>query len=198
VKKFIGDISRQDATVLERYAAASSSVLEFGVGASTQVIAQSVRPGTPFISLDTKQEWIDKTLVFLKRLGVEGRCRMMAYAEWNWAVDKLCFDLVFNDGSDSLRREFGLRSFPLLQPGGVMLFHDTRRTEDVRNVLAVVETFHEEVEHVHLNKRIDEVSSNITVIKKKIREPYVNWNAVERRQSWAVGYGTVPEDFWGH
>lgn len=196
MKKYIGDISREDAALLERYATRARSVLEFGVGASTQVIAQAIPPQAAFVSLDTKQEWIEKTRGCLKRLGVEGRCRMMAYADLSWVPGKPSFDLIFNDGSDSLRREFAMRSFPVLVPGGVMLFHDTRRTEDVRNVMAVVESFHEEVERVLLNERVGGVSSNITVVLKKHREPYVNWNAIERRQSWAVGYGPVPEEFW--
>lgn len=194
MKKYIGDISRQDAELLEHYASLSRSVLEFGVGASTQVIAQSIPAGATFVSLDTEDEWMARTADCLARLGVERRCRMTRYSEWPALPDR--FDLVFDDGKDALRREFAMRSFPMLVPGGAMLLHDTRRVEDVRNVTTLVETFFEEVEHVHLNKRVAGVSSNITVVVKKKREPYVDWNAAEGRQAWAVGYGRVPDEFW--
>jgi hypothetical protein len=41
------------------------------------------------------------------------------------------------------------------------------------------------------------VSSNISVIKKKVREPYVNWNHTEGKPLWSYGgFGPVPDDFW--
>lgn len=196
MKKYIGDISKYDAELLEHYASHSRSVLEFGVGGSTQVIAQSIPNGASFISLDTKEEWIGKTRSHLIRLGVESRCQMMVYKSWQ--IESGRFDLIFNDGEESVRREFALRSFPLLEVGGALLFHDTRRLADIKNVVAVVEHFFEEIEHVHLNERVAGISSNITVIRKKHREPYVNWNAIEGKLSWAVGYGEVPEAFWLH
>jgi predicted O-methyltransferase YrrM len=189
VKKFIGDLSKQDAALLESYAENSRSVLEFGVGGSTQIIAQSILPGTGFISLDTDDRWIEKTRVNLRRLGVEDRCRMLRYGDFPVTGE---FDLIFNDGCESLRREFALKSFPLLAVGGALLFHDTRRLPYVQNVMAVVETFFEEIEHVYLNI----ASSNITVVRKKAKQPYVSWNAVEQKLSWQVGYGEVPEEFW--
>lgn len=194
MKKYVGDISRQDAELLEEYAGRSRSVLEFGVGGSTQVIAQSIPDGASFISLDTNEEWISVTRKNLERLGVENRCRMVAYKKWS--NDQNRYDLIFDDGEGSLRRDFALRSFPMLTVGGSMLFHDTRRLSDVRNVLAVIEIFFEEIEHVHMNERVGGISSNITVIRKKVKEPYVDWNTVEGRLSWQLGYGVVPEDFW--
>lgn len=193
MKKYIGDISVQDAALLEHYASKARSVLEFGVGGSTHVIAQSVASGVPFLSLDTHDGWIETTRGNLRRLGVEDRCRMAPYKDW--PPDTARFDMIFDDGADDLRLDFALRSFPLLAVGGVMLFHDTRRPGDIRNVLAVVEAFFEHIEHVHLNERFNGVSSNITVIQKKSQEPYVNWHAVEGKPSWAYGHAVAPEDF---
>jgi predicted O-methyltransferase YrrM len=192
--KYVGDVSRQDATLLERYARGARSVLEFGAGGSTQIIAQALPKGASFLSLDTDPRWIATTRENLRHLGVENRCQLRRYEEW--APDTAQFDLIFDDGVGNLRRDFALRSFPLLTIGGALLFHDTRRQQDIRNVLALIEIFFEEIEHVHLNERADGLSSNITVVRKKSREPYVNWNVAEGRPPWAYGLGVVPEDFW--
>ena len=194
MKKYVGDLSRHDAALLERYASRAQSALEFGVGGSTQIIAQSIPDGVPFISLDTDPQWIAITRENLQHLGVENRCQLARYEEW--LPDSSCFDFVFNDGVRHYRRDFALRIFPHLTIGGVLLFHDTRRPQDVRNVLALVEVFFEEIACVRLNEEIDGATSNITVVQKKIKEPYVNWNDVEDRPPWAFGQGTVPKDFW--
>lgn len=192
--KYIGDLSRQDAVLLEVYARKARAVLEFGAGGSTQIIAQSLSEGASFLSLDTEPRWIATTRENLRRLGTEHRCELRLYADYT--PDAMPLDLVFIDGLRSLRRDFALRCFPYLASTGVMLFHDTRRQEDVRDVLALVDTFFEEIEHVHLNERVEGASSNITVVRKKPREPYVDWNAAEGRPAWAYGLGVVPEDFW--
>lgn len=194
MKKYIGDLSRCDAKLLELYASRARSVLEFGVGGSTQIIAQSIPSEASFLSLDTDPRWIAVTRDNLRRLGVEDRCRLVRYGDW--PMDEHSFDLIFNDGESRLRRDFALRSFPLLSVGGVLLFHDTRRPQDVRNVLALIEVFFEEIASIRLNEQINGVTSNITVVQKKIKEPYVNWNVVEGRPPWAFGQGDVPEDFW--
>jgi predicted O-methyltransferase YrrM len=192
--KYIGDLSKQDAALLARYASNAKAVLEFGAGGSTQIIAQSLPDGASFVSLDTDPRWIATTRENLRRLGVDDRCQLRSYEEWTPGAGR--FDLIFDDGAGRLRRDFALRSFPLLKIGGALLFHDTRRLPDVRNVLATVETFFEEIEHVHLNARVDGASSNITVVRKKTREAYVNWNVAEGRPPWAYGHGVVPENFW--
>ena len=192
--KYVGDLSRQDAALLERYARGARSVLEFGAGGSTQIIAQALPEGASFLSLDTEPRWIATTRENLRRLGVEDRCQLHRYDDWT--PDATQFDLIFDDGVGRLRLDFALRSFPLLAIGGALLFHDTRRQRDIRNVLALVDIFFEEIEHVHLNERAEGASSNITVVRKKSRESYVNWNVAEGRPSWAFGLGVVPEDFW--
>lgn len=192
--KYIGDLSRQDAALLERYARGARSVLEFGAGGSTQIIAQALPEGASFLSLDTEPRWIATTRENLRRLGVDDRCQLLRYEDWT--PDATQFDLIFNDGVGHLRRDFALRSFPRLAIGGALLFHDTRRQQDIRNVLALVDIFFEEIEHVHLNERSEGASSNITVVRKKSREPYVDWNAAEGRPPWAYGLDVVPEGFW--
>ena len=191
--KFIGDLSSQDAQLLERYARNAKSVLEFGVGGSTQIIAQSLSTEATFTSLDTDTAWINRTQDALHRLGVGGRCNFMTYESWRPTGQ---YDLVFDDGDDTLRASFALQAFQLLSIGGVILFHDTRRARDVRNVTKLIDQFFEEIDQVNFNESVDGVSSNITAVRRKNREPYVDWNIVEGRPAWAYGHAQVPEDFW--
>lgn len=192
--KYVGDLSKQDAVVLERYARNAYRALEFGVGGSTQIIAQTLPAEAAFWSLDTDAGWITTTQENLRRLGVGDRCQLRPYEDW--IPTGIQLDFIFDDGVDRLRRDFAFRSFPRLAIGGVLLFHDTRRLRDVQNVLSVIEGFFDEIESVNFNERVDGVASNITVVRKKAKEPYVNWNAVEQRPPWAYGQGAVPDDFW--
>lgn len=193
--KFIGDLSAQDAKLIQTYAKRASAVLEFGVGGSTQIIAQSIVPGTRFLSLDTDPAWIAMTEESLQKLLVRPRVSMLRYEQWNPSPDEQ-FDLIFNDGSPDLRLEFALRCFAHLRIGGFLLFHDTRGLHHVKNVTRVIEEFHESIGRVIFNETVDGVASNITVVEKKVKEPYVNWNEVEGRPPWAFGHGAVPNEFW--
>lgn len=193
--KFIGDLSEQDAKIIEKYARNVNSVLEFGVGGSTQIIAQSILQKTRFLSLDTDPVWIETTKRNLQRLGVQSRCSMLRYEQWDPTPGEQ-FDLIFNDGAPDLRFEFALRCFSHLRIGGFLLFHDTRGLHHVKNVTRVIEAFYESIGRVTLNEAVDGVASNITVVEKKLKESYVNWNEVEGRPPWAFGHGAVPEEFW--
>lgn len=192
--KFIGDLSCQDALLLERYARKADSILEFGVGGSTQIIAQSLGTKAVFTSIDTDPAWIVRTQDALQKLDVAARCNFTLYENWQPVGQ---YDLVFDDGADELRASFATQAFQSLSIGGVILFHDTRRYRDVRNVLNLIDRFFEEIDEVRFNEAVDGVSSNITVVRKKKREPYVDWNIAEGRPAWAYGHAPVPEDFWG-
>lgn len=193
--KFIGDLSSQDAKIVEIYARKAPRVLEFGVGGSTQIIAQSIPQGAYFLSLDTDPTWIATTKHNLQRLGVLARCALLRYEQWKPTPGEQ-FDLIFNDGAPEKRLEFALRCFSHLRVGGFLLFHDTRGLHHVKNVTRLIETFHESVARVTFNEPVDGFASNITVVEKKVKEPYVNWNEVEGRPPWAFGHGAVPDEFW--
>jgi len=199
MKKFVGDLSLSDAELLERYASRARRVLEFGVGGSTQIIAQSIAVDATFLSLDTDPAWIDVTQDRLRRLGVADRCRFFPYEGWREAVTAISptFDLIFDDGVDAHRREFGLESWKLLEPGGFMIFHDTRRFGDFVNVAWLLQTHFEEVAEARFNERVGYEASNISVVLKKKREPYVDWRFVEGKPMWRYGgLEPVPEEFW--
>jgi hypothetical protein len=73
MKKFVGDLSLQDAELLERYVTRAKAVLEFGVGGSTQIIAQSIPEGAKFASIDTDPSWIDGVIFCTTTGGCRGR-----------------------------------------------------------------------------------------------------------------------------
>ena len=197
--RYVGDLSQQDAGIIERYASQDrGNVLEFGAGASTQIIAQALaRSGTAAIltSIETDPAWIDVTAARLRRMGVINRVRFLSYADWLAALGGP-YDLIFDDGVDKLRLDFALRAWPLLRVGGAMLFHDTRRPVDAGNVLELARSNYLEIREIRFNEPHEGTSSNITAVVKKAREPYVNWNHAERRERWQIGYGEPPEDFW--
>ena len=91
---YIGDISKQDAVVLKELAEQSVDILEFGCGASTQVLAAYTSGSV--ISVDTAPAWIRKTREHLKRLNLPevSFCSYDEFVTWRGGP----YDLVFNDG----------------------------------------------------------------------------------------------------
>ena len=179
--KFIGDISIQDADILLTTAKTSTNILEFGCGGSTQVFAQA-RQDLQIISVDTSTEWIDITRKNINKLSFPANVTFTTYTT---TFDKM-FDLIFVDGVDDLRKDFAMNTWKYLNIGGSMIFHDTRRHMDMSNALEVVLAFHNEIKCVEINKSASNgISSNLTIIQKKAHEPYINWNLVEGKPSWA-------------
>ena len=173
---FIGDLSIKDAELLEAFARRSPIVLEFGSGGSTQVFDQC---GCSVVSVETSQKWIDKT-----KKRVSPKVQFIAYQ-----TEFQCeFDLIFVDGIDELRRDFALKTWRYLKVGGVMIFHDTRRSLDFENAIALMREHFNEIWHVEVNARMEGVSSNCTVIHKKRHEPYLNWTELEGKPRSAYGY----------
>jgi precorrin-6B methylase 2 len=192
--RYIGDISRQDAELLRHYASGAKRILEFGSGASTQVLAQCSHPDSIIASVEPDPEWIAMTQKNFDRLGISRTVRFILFKAWKKAAQfEAPFDLIFDDGVDKLRRGFAESAWPLLKVGGHMLFHDTRRIKDLKNVLSVVEAHFLEVESVQLN----EASSNITAVRRKAPEPWVDWNVVEGRKRWEYGHAEPPPALWG-
>lgn len=191
---YIGDISAADAQVLKNAAENYSSILEFGCGASTQVIAKYKKPDVEFISIDTSYEWIEKTK---SNLDIFKTTNKVDFYDYNDFMDILSHDtwknkrftFVFNDGVDALRRDFAQRIWPYLAEGGILAFHDTKRPHDFRNVLEILAHFQDEIMNVHFNV----AGSNMTCIQKKAPEPYDNWQITEHKEPFMLGYGEVPD-----
>jgi predicted O-methyltransferase YrrM len=190
---FIGDLSKQDAELLAHMGSQCKSILEFGVGGSTQILAQSLQDDAALISLDTDVEWINRTTDALQALGIEGETGKVLLGKYEgWAENhSRSFDLIFVDGVDGLRHEFAVEAWPRLLTGGVMLFHDTRRLVDMKNVLQTALCFYDEVDEIVFNVN----DSNITAIIKGGPLEYRDWNQVEGKEPWMFGAAHPPKDW---
>lgn len=185
---YIGCVSREDAALLRSLAECSRRILEFGAGASTQIFA-AYAAGT-VTTVEPDPMWIARTKRNLAALGIHRDVDFRLYDDFELDGD---FDLIMVDGPDDLRSPFSLLTWPALRLGGMMLFHDTRRTKphgpsstsDVQNVLALVERFSPEVDRIMVNAG----NSNTTVVMKRAEGPlpYVDWQKSEARTDAQMG-----------
>lgn len=193
--KYIGDISKNDALVLQEMAKAHTKMLEFGCGASTQILTKYKPQNHIFVSIDTSWEWINKTMQNLELFGLSFIGDQVHFRSWDEFLSRepenAPYDFIFDDGVDHLRREFAIKIWPHLKVGGVLAFHDTRRAPDFRNVLEVLAHFQDEIGKVEFNYK----SSNITLVYKKEAEPWTNWQIDEKKEPWMLGYGAPPQEF---
>lgn len=181
--KFIGDLSKEDALLLQQFGEASSKILEFGAGGSTQIFAQC-KPDV-LISVETAPQWVEKTKNNIKRYKNVTEPVFVGYG----SHPHHSYDLIFVDGVWDLREGFAKSTWPLLADNGVMIFHDTRRWFDAENVFKVAKIYWDEIRTIHLNHE----DTNCTVIRKRQKVSYVNWNDTEGKPKWAYGIGDAPE-----
>lgn len=175
---YIGDVSRRDAEMLRALAERSDRILEFGCGASTQILRAY---STGIVeSVDTEPEWIQKTVANLVRLEIT---RLVAFRRYEVFKPVPEYDLVFVDGLGELRLPFALMTWPALAVGGSMAFHDTRRPADVAKVCEFVRQKSTEIDNVVLNG----ANSNITVITKRAPLLLEDYNAIEGRSLAQLG-----------
>lgn len=194
--KFIGDLSLQDADVLCHYGKQSKSILEFGVGGSTQLFAQC-KPEL-LCCVETDPSWVELTKTRLDKIKDKTDPIFFTYEETPWIDQKDKFDLVFVDGVDNLRLDFAIKNWACVKDYGVMIFHDTRREQDFKNAAWIAQMFFNEISNIHVNVAASNgKSSNITVLRKKPYEPYVNWNYDEDKPLWAYSIpGTDSNELW--
>lgn len=179
--KFIGDLSIEDAKLLVELGRLSSRILEFGAGGSTQLFAQC-KPNT-LVTVETDPAWVTRTKLRLGQLEDVTAPEFVAFGEH----PKAKFDLIFVDGVIELRKQFAEETWSLLEDGGVMVFHDTRRDYDFFMVADLAKLYFNTISKIDINVN----NSNMTVIRKKPYQPYVNWNFEEGKPLWA--YGVVPD-----
>lgn len=190
---FIGDLSLQDADVLARHAVNAQFILEFGSGGSTQIFAQCCKGKV--LSVETSREWIKKTEINIRKIQSKTEVVFLDYI--SDFVGQ--FDLIFVDGVDHLRSDFAEKTWKNLKVGGAMIFHDTRREHDFKNALKLIGDHFNEIDVVEVNaKASDGKSSNLTVIRKKNYEGYVDWNQSENKPLWAYGVtdDSVNQQLW--
>lgn len=168
--KVIGDLSPQDKEVLYQMASTHNRILEFGVGASTQILTHYTQGNV--ISYDTSQEWIDRMKYIFDKVGVKGNCKFVILDKKYEISGR--FDFVFIDGYWDMRYPFGYHVWPLIIPGGKIAFHDTRRDKDINNTLRFIEHRWAEVESIQCNY----LDSNITLIEKRDkRADWKDWHS---------------------
>lgn len=188
---YVGDLSRRDAELLRELAQRSPRILEFGAGASTQIFAAYGRGIVE--SVDTDPTWIERTKRNLTALGLiaPNLSRPFVFHRFEQFRPTPPYDLIFVDGVDELRAAFAFLTWPALAVGGVMAFHDTRRTaphgasltSDVQNVCALIERHSPEIDGVVLNQH----DSNTTVVTKRAPLALEDWNAIEGRTLAQIG-----------
>jgi len=187
--KFIGDLSKQDVAILQEYTSKAKTVLEFGVGGSTQIIAQSC---SGYIhSIDTSSEWINTTLENFKRLSITQPVNFELLVDWLIYNDVNTYDVIFNDGIPKHRNMFSLQAWKLLNFGGVMIYHDSRIPSHIDDILCLYQKHWLEIESILVNHN----DSNMTIIKKRLPVEYVNWNVAEDKPLWMQGLEKPPRNF---
>ena len=104
--EFVGDLSLSDAKELARLGSEANSILEFGAGGSTQILAQCCPK--IFVSIDTDRAWIKRTSENLKKISHE-RWTVPWFDNYPYTPDQF-FDLIFVDGHPSKRLDFAMRA----------------------------------------------------------------------------------------
>lgn len=183
---YVGDVSRRDAELLKAFAERSKAILEFGCGASTQILRAYGAGAVD--SVDTSMYWIARTQRNLERLELK---RPVSFHQYETFRPVGPYDLIFVDGLNELRLPFACVTWPTLAIGGLLCLHDTRRTEpygrsptsDVQHVAFLLERYSREIESVILNQ----YDSNITVIKKRAPLLLDDWMKAEGRTPAQMG-----------
>jgi hypothetical protein len=182
---YIGDLSKNDVALLSNAAAVSTRILEFGVGASTQIFRRH-SPGE-LICVETSRAWVDTTIKNLQLLGINGKVTFHKYDSFKPEGE---YDLIFDDGHDALRLPFALAVWKHLKVGGHLLWHDTRRHVDIYNICTFIAAHWSEITTIEFNKG----DSNISVMTKGPPCTYLNWNMVENKPGWMTGAEKVNEE----
>jgi len=189
---YIGDLSKEDAQYLAHYASISNAILEFGMGGSTLVMAQTKKPEAIFHTVEHFQKWIDRTYFNLRALGIHWDVGQYVIKYEDFVKNPVTqkYDFIFVDGHDK-RAHFASKVWPNLIVGGVMLFHDGRRDTDANFVCHFVRTHFREIDFVEFNPK----NSHMIIIKKKAYQADRDWNVEENREKWQRGYEEPPIDW---
>ena len=132
------------------------------------------------VSVDTNPTWVERTIKNLENLKIT---KQVTFKDFRTFVPDR-YDLMLDDGVGPLRLEFALKNWRYLDVGGFMVFHDTRRLQDMLNVCRIIETFYPQIETVEINKN----KSNLTVLKKQEPLYFEDWGVLEGRTQAQLGY----------
>lgn len=183
--KYIGDISINDALILQMFAKKSNNILEFGVGASTQILSYYTQ--NKIDSVETSDEWINRTTYNFDLMEIKNKPNFILYPSFYTQL-KQQYDFIFDDGADEFRLDFAIKTFGLLKIGGFFALHDTRRTNDIVVLSEILKKFSPEIATIFVNYN----NSNISIIEKRKALFYENWNEVENKPNYESGYSEIP------
>lgn len=193
--KWVGHLSREDAGMLSALSV-SCSVVEFGAGGSTMIFAQNA---DHVLTIDTKNEWLLKTGERLDRLDVSAKCKMINLDDFSSVITEVGssgeYDIAFIDGERDKRLEVAHMLWPMLCDYGMMLWHDTLRPQDAKDVYDFATEHHLEVRSIVSNPVYNGLRTNLTIIHKRPAEEYHNWRYTEGKPNWFYD-GNPPEEFW--
>ena len=192
--KWVGGLSLEDADILAMYGRKCPSVLEYGSGGSTLIFAQTSKN---VISIEGDQRWIDAVQRRLDMIG-EATCpvEFVHYEGRKLVADSNeKVDLVFIDGVFGKRLQVALECWPLVKPGGYLMFHDTNRLTDSQLLHDFCINNYTSIDYVQYNL----VASNgecsqISAVKKRPRPTILlknNWSNFQsknmERELWTFG-----------
>ena len=185
--KWVGVLSLEDADVLAQYGH-SANILEFGSGGSTLIFAQVANN---VVSIETHSDWIQAVEERLQLVPNPCPVSILSYEYVRDLADiSQFYDVVFVDGLTHKRADFALAAWSSLKTGGVMLFHDTKRSPYIDHVLTVAGVKLLEIESAFFNVAASNGrASNITVIKKRDSIPPADdfQNPESVRELWTFG-----------
>lgn len=180
IDKAIGDLSKQDRKVLKAMAEKSRSILEVGVGASTQILTHYARGKV--VSYDTDQRWIERIRdVVFPQVGVEGECEFRLL-DYRMNIQGQ-YDFAFIDCAREYRLPSAFEAWKRITAGGSLSFHDTRRDRDIENTFRFLRSVFREVARIECNYE----DSNITIIWKRPKPAkYVNWHKGQTKEELGI------------
>ncbi len=194
--KWVGGLSLEDADVLAKFGRGSNSILEFGVGGSTMIFAQTLINNGRVISLDTSTIWITEVKKRMSLIGKHAPVEFHLIEDIPLLKASGCkFNLIFIDGRWIQRLEIALSTWEMLSPSGIMLFHDTRKQQDLLMVQDFLVQKITELDCVQYNvPESNGKDSCITIITKRStpfqmhRYQYIDQQSEEEhRDIWTFG-----------
>ena len=168
-----GDLSRADTLELVKLCQ-GRSVVEFGMGASTLLLARCAKK---LVSYDTDQKWCDVTQRRTAQIPDKTCEPQLVFSPRVPRSIPPC-DVLFVDGLSSQRIEWG-RKFFQRRVGHAVLIHDSRRRECWRIIGKLV--MYKETSRWIDNIQFHVGDSNMIIVWKRSKSAnYFNWNRTER------------------
>jgi hypothetical protein len=163
-----GDIARADTVGLHMLCQ-GRSVVEFGVGASTMILARSAKP---LITYDTSELWISKTQKNIAQL--DHKTCEPEFVKFNEKSIPTCppCEVLWIDGLPSARLAFALQNFD--QSSEMVILHGALRNRNSFGHRILSETLQEKWEMIK-SVELGYLDSHLLVLHKR-KKPLIYYN----------------------